>query len=67
MTEKTYTSTVEEDKKTGDLVIQLPVELLNQMGWDENTFLVWDIMSQEDGAVAIRQATTEEIAAGTST
>ena len=54
-----YQSTVEEDPKTGDLILPLPQDLLDQMGWDEHTFLVWD--SIEDGKVSIREATPEEI------
>jgi hypothetical protein len=36
-----YTITVEEDETTGDLVLPLPVDLLNQMGWSEGTDLFW--------------------------
>jgi len=38
----TYTVTVEEDPDTGDLVLPLPTELLNQMGWDIGDDLVWN-------------------------
>ena len=37
----TYTVKVEEDPDTGDLVLPLPTELLNQMGWDIGDDLVW--------------------------
>lgn len=32
---------VEEDPNTGDLVLPIPTELLNQMGWDIGDDLVW--------------------------
>ena len=35
-----WTVTVEEDEN-GDLVLPLPTELLNQMGWDIGDELVW--------------------------
>lgn len=34
---------VEEDSKTGDLVIPIPTEILNQMGWSEDIELWWEI------------------------
>ena len=37
-----YTVTVEEDPDTGDLVLPLPTDLLNQMGWDIGDDLVWN-------------------------
>lgn len=37
-----WTVTVEEDKETGDLVLPLPADLLNQMGWDPGTLLEWE-------------------------
>ena len=36
-----HTVTVEEDPDTGDLVLPIPTELLNQMGWDIGDDLVW--------------------------
>ena len=38
----TYTVKVEEDSDTGDLVLPLPTELLNHMGWDIGDDLVWN-------------------------
>ena len=40
--ESNYTVKVEEDPDTGDLVLPLPAELLNQMGWDIGDDLVWE-------------------------
>jgi len=31
-----------KDGKTEELVIQLPIELLNQMGWDVGDDLLWE-------------------------
>lgn len=57
-----YESKVEEDPKTGELILPLPEALLDEMGWDEDTFLVWDKI--EEDKVTIREATPEEIEEG---
>ena len=36
-----FITTVEEDPITKDLFLQLPTDLLNQMGWSEGTDLFW--------------------------
>ena len=36
-----YTVTVEEDPDSGDLVLPIPTELLNSVGWDIGDDLVW--------------------------
>jgi len=36
-----HTVKVEEDPDTGDLVLPLPTELLNSVGWDIGDDLVW--------------------------
>lgn len=42
---KQYTvETVEED---GELVLPIPVELLSQMGWSEETILEWEISDEK--------------------
>jgi uncharacterized membrane protein (UPF0127 family) len=43
MTEPKTTWTVEvlKDGKTEELVIELPVDLLNQVGWDVGDTLIW--------------------------
>ena len=46
-----YTVEVQEDKD-GELFIELPVELLNQMGWAEDTLIEWLI---DDDKVTIRE------------
>jgi hypothetical protein len=43
MTEKKHwTITLEEDPVTGDLIMPLPTEALNQLGWDFGDTLVWE-------------------------
>ena len=37
-----YVETVVEDEK-GDLILPIPVELLSQMGWAEETILEWEV------------------------
>ena len=39
----TYTVTLDEDPETKELIMPLPIDLLNQMGWHEGTELFWDI------------------------
>ena len=36
---------VEQDD--GELAIQIPIDMLNQMGWDEQTLLEW-LIDEED-------------------
>jgi hypothetical protein len=42
---------VQEDTN-GDAIVQFPVELLNQMGWTEDTLIEWII---NDDVVIIRE------------
>ena len=44
---KTYRATVQEDAE-GNAFIELPPELLNQLGWIEGDELVWDEMEVDD-------------------
>lgn len=46
MMKNNYLGEVVEDED-GELAIQLPVEMLNQMGWDEGTLLEWIV--EEEG------------------
>jgi len=48
----TYTVEVQEDKD-GELFIEFPAELLNQMGWAEDTLIEWLI--GDDGKVTIKE------------
>jgi hypothetical protein len=40
--QQTWTVEVIKDGKTEELVIQLPTDLLNQMGWDFGDTLIWE-------------------------
>lgn len=48
-----YLGTVEEDPATGDLLLAFPPEMLETLGWGEDTVLIWEV--GEDG-VSIRKA-----------
>ncbi len=43
--------TLEEDPETGDLVMPLPPDLLNQVGWDFGDTLIWN--TDEDGSLTL--------------
>ena len=49
MTGDRYIGHVVEDEDTGELLLEFPIELLNQMGWDEGTMLEW--MIEEENIV----------------
>jgi len=55
MTEQKFTVTLAEDPETGELVMPLPTELLNQMGWDFGDTLIWN--DQEDGTFTLKKKT----------
>ena len=43
MTEETrYTIKLIEDPETGDLILPLTSDILNQVGWDEGDTLLWE-------------------------
>ena len=46
-----WTVTVEEDPKTGELILPIPDDLLVEMGWSEGDTLVWEetLMCEEHG------------------
>ena len=44
---KTYRATVQEDAE-GNALIELPPELLSQLGWIEGDELVWDETEVDD-------------------
>jgi hypothetical protein len=48
-----WTVVVEEDPESGDLVMPLPPDLLNQMGWDFGDTLVWEDL--QNGSWSIRK------------
>jgi hypothetical protein len=47
---------VKEDEY-GELYIELPNELMEEMGWDENTELVWTVY--DDGKIGLRKRTDD--------
>jgi len=47
----TYIMEVQEDSN-GEAIVQFPVELLNQMGWTEETLIEWII---SDDVVTVRE------------
>lgn len=53
MTGDRYIGHVVEDTDTGELLLEFPIELLNQMGWDEGTMLEWMI---EEEQVMLKEA-----------
>ena len=46
-----YYVEVEEDED-GELIIQIPEEIIETLGWEENTLLTWDIKG--DGIILQR-------------
>ena len=55
-----YIGEVVEDAETGELVIELPVDMLNQMGWDEGTLLEWMIDEETSNVVLKEKQSGEE-------
>ena len=50
----TWTIKTEVDPETGDLILPLPTDMLNQMGWDVGTTLLWEEM--DNGSWMLRKA-----------
>ena len=48
-----WTVTVDVDPETGDLIMPLPTDCLNQMGWDLGDVLVWEDL--QNGSWSIRK------------
>ena len=48
MTTDSWIVTIEEDHKTGELLIQLPDDLVDRKGWSEGDTIKWT--SNEDGS-----------------
>ena len=48
-----WTVTVEEDSETGDIVLPLPQEMLDQVGWVEGDTLDW--IDNKDGSWSIQK------------
>ena len=43
-----WTVTLEEDPETGDLMLPLPPELLETLGWQLDDVLVWEVVRGEN-------------------
>lgn len=49
----TFEVILQEDKETGDLILPLPDELLDQMGWKEGDNLEWFL--EESGSIVLKK------------
>lgn len=58
MEKKKYITEVIEDELTGELLIEIPQRVLNQMGWDYGTELDWIV---ENGAVFLKEKKDENL------
>jgi hypothetical protein len=52
MNKNNYTVEIEQDPETGDLILPIPTEILNQMGWSEGTDLWWVV---EDDKLILKE------------
>jgi len=48
---KTYTVELEEDPDSGELLMQIPTDILSQMGWVVGTELFWIV---ENGNIILK-------------
>lgn len=48
-----WTITLETDPETGDLIMPIPTDCLNQMGWDIGDTLIWEDM--HNGSWSLRK------------
>lgn len=53
----TWQVTVQEDSETKELFVELPPELLSQMGWVEDDVLEW--IDQKDGSFILEKVDKE--------
>jgi len=51
------TNMIVKEDENGDLYIDLPDGLMEEMGWDENTELVWTVA--DDGTIGLRKRTDD--------
>lgn len=56
MNRKTYITTIQE-ADNGGLYIDLPDEMLDELGWDIHDDLIWVI--EDDGAIILRKNTDD--------
>jgi len=50
VSDSSWIITLEEDPETGDLIMTLPTELLEQQGWAIGDTLVWDFNNTDKTA-----------------
>jgi hypothetical protein len=55
--ENKWTIKLIEDPKTGDLILPLTSDILNQVGWDEGDTLIWEELPH--GSFSIRKKEKE--------
>jgi hypothetical protein len=48
-----WTVILEEDPETKDLIMPIPPDLLNQMGWDFGDTLIWEDL--QNGSLALKK------------
>ena len=41
MPDRSWTVTIEEDTDTGEAILPLPDDMLEQLGWSEGTIIYW--------------------------
>lgn len=58
MSKNTWTVTAKEDPETGDIMIELPEELLLQVGWKEGDILDWK--NNGDGSFTLTKKTMDD-------
>jgi bifunctional DNA-binding transcriptional regulator/antitoxin component of YhaV-PrlF toxin-antitoxin module len=51
------TQMIVKETDDGELYIELPDELMEKMGWDEDTELVWTVY--DDGKIGLRKRTDD--------
>lgn len=57
MTDKTWTVTLEEDSKTGELILPFTNEMLVDLGWVEGDVLIWH--DRGDGSWSLEKKPAE--------
>ena len=57
MKDSKYTIKLIEDPETGDLILPLTSDILNQVGWDEGDTLIWEELPS--GSFSLRKKEEE--------
>lgn len=56
MSRQIWTVEVEQDPKTGELLLPIPTEILSQLGWSEGTDIWWKFEGNE---IVLKEITNE--------